>query len=354
VETEHELWLSDDEEAPPAEEPEVADGGNGQVHDLPKLSFPLPTICANDLLLKDWPEPPWLVPGILPVGLCYLAGKPKVGKSWLGLQLAQAVCTGGSFLGVGVKPAPVLYLALEDSPRRLQQRMRVQMWPAGKGVAEFIGARGARNIGALNKGGTARLIEAIRVTGYRLVVVDTLSRLFTGDQNDVSQVTAALGPLQQEAINLGAAILILDHHNKMGGANPFGKADEDYFDPVINILGSTAKAAICDCIWGLYRLNGKPGAILAVTGRDVDERRLVLTHDRVTQCWQSEGDSDMVKVTKSRSEILKVVADLKRASCAEIAEAMDRNRGTVYKMLQELVAGGLLDRDEDDYVLPDD
>jgi hypothetical protein len=345
-------WILEDDELPPAEEPEKADGGNGHAHEIPKLSFPLPTICANDLLLKEWPEPPWLVPGILPVGLCYLAGKPKVGKSWLGLQLAQAVCTGGSFLGVGVEPAPVLYLALEDSPRRLQQRMKAQMWTAGKGVANFIGARGARNIGPLNKGGTVRLIEAIRVAKYRLVVVDTLSRLFTGDQNDVSQVTAALGPLQQEAINLGAAVLILDHHNKMGGANPFGKADEDYYDPVINILGSTAKAAICDCIWGLYRQNGKPGAILAVTGRDVDERRIVLTHDRVTQCWQSEGDSDMVKVTKSRGEILNAVADLKRATCAELAEATGRNRGNVYKQLQELIAGGLIERDEDDYVLP--
>ena len=349
---ENELWLSDNDDAPPEEDLAVADGGNGQAHELPKLSFPLPTICANDLLLKDWPEPPWLVPGILPVGLCYLAGKPKVGKSWLGLQLAQAVCTGGNFLGVGVEPAPVLYLALEDSPRRLQQRMKAQMWQPGKGVAEFIGARGARNIGPLNKGGTARLIEAIRIVGYRLVVVDTLSRLFTGDQNDVSQVTAALGPLQQEAINLGAAVLVLDHHNKMGGANPYGGKEEDNYDPVLNILGSTAKAAICDCIWGLYRQNGKPGATLAITGRDVDERRLVLTHDRVTQCWQSEGDSDMVKVTKSRSEILSAVADMKRATCTELASATGRDRGNVHRQLQELIAGGLLERDGDDYVLP--
>ena len=349
---ENELWLSDNDEAPPAEEPETTDGGNGQTHETPRLSFPLPTICANDLLMKEWPEPPWLVPGILPVGLCYLAGKPKVGKSWLGLQLAQAVCTGGNFLGVDVESAPVLYLALEDSPRRLQQRMKAQMWQPGKGVADFIGTRGARNIGPLNRGGTARLIEAISVAKYRLVVVDTLSRLFTGDQNDVTQVTAALGPLQQAAINLGVAFLILDHHNKMGGANPYGGKEEDNYDPVLNILGSTAKAAICDCIWGLYRQNGKPGAILAITGRDVDERRLVLAHDRVTQCWQCEGESDMVKVTNSRSEILNAVADMKHASCTELASATGRDRGNVHRQLQELIAGGLLERDGDDYVLP--
>jgi DNA-binding IclR family transcriptional regulator len=60
----------------------------------------------------------------------------------------------------------------------------------------------------------------------------------------------------------------------------------------------------------------------------------------------------MVKVTKSRGEILNAVADLKRATCAELAEATGRNRGNVYKQLQELIAGGLIERDDDDYVLP--
>lgn len=60
----------------------------------------------------------------------------------------------------------------------------------------------------------------------------------------------------------------------------------------------------------------------------------------------------MVKVTKSRSEILKVVADMKRVSCAELAKATGRDRGNVYKQLQDLIAGGLLERDDDDYVLP--
>ena len=36
----------------------------------------------------------WAVPGILPEGVCILAGKPKVGKSWLALDLALAVGAG--------------------------------------------------------------------------------------------------------------------------------------------------------------------------------------------------------------------------------------------------------------------
>jgi hypothetical protein len=55
-----------------------------------------------ELLAADFPEPRWAVPGLVPVGLCILAGRPKVGKSWLALQLACAVATDGHFLGEGV------------------------------------------------------------------------------------------------------------------------------------------------------------------------------------------------------------------------------------------------------------
>ena len=55
-----------------------------------------------------------------------MAGAPKLGKSWLGLGLAIAVASGGYALGkVGVVQGDVLYLALEDNARRLQDRLRL-------------------------------------------------------------------------------------------------------------------------------------------------------------------------------------------------------------------------------------
>lgn len=54
-----------------------------------------------------------------------LAGPPKIGKSWLALGLAVAVATGGKALGtIDVTTGAALYLALEDTPRRLQARLR--------------------------------------------------------------------------------------------------------------------------------------------------------------------------------------------------------------------------------------
>ena len=63
-----------------------------------------------------------LVDGLLAPGLYILGGSPKVGKSWMALQLCLAVCGGGAFLGRATRKSEVLYLALEDGPQRLHSR----------------------------------------------------------------------------------------------------------------------------------------------------------------------------------------------------------------------------------------
>ncbi|MCH8167158.1 MAG: AAA family ATPase [Proteobacteria bacterium] len=69
------------------------------------------TFNAADLQGMKFPPINWVVPDILPEGLTIFAGKPKVGKSWLALDMALAVAGGGSVLGRECLPGPVLYLA---------------------------------------------------------------------------------------------------------------------------------------------------------------------------------------------------------------------------------------------------
>src|SRR5262249_39330770 len=67
----------------------------------------------------------WVVPDIIPAeGVTLLSSKPKFGKSWFVYDLCIA-CTMDRFTLGTIKPAQgdVLYLALEDSKRRLQRRM---------------------------------------------------------------------------------------------------------------------------------------------------------------------------------------------------------------------------------------
>ena len=81
-------------------------------------------VTASDLQHRSYPEVGWVLPGLVPEGLSLLVGRPKVGKSWLALDLALAVASGGTCLGVELEePADVLYCALEDNERRLRSRI---------------------------------------------------------------------------------------------------------------------------------------------------------------------------------------------------------------------------------------
>ena len=78
----------------------------------------------------------YVVPGIIVEGLTLLAGKPKLGKSWLLLHAAAAVAGADSSFTLGVQcvEGDVLYCALEDNLRRLQSRLTKllgisQDWP---------------------------------------------------------------------------------------------------------------------------------------------------------------------------------------------------------------------------------
>ena len=82
-------------------------------------------ITAAELSHKEFPELVQHVFGIIIEGFGIVAGPPKLGKSFFTLVIALAVSAGGYAFGkVKCAPRPVLLLALEDSERRLQTRIR--------------------------------------------------------------------------------------------------------------------------------------------------------------------------------------------------------------------------------------
>src|SRR5262249_1880855 len=94
---------------------------------------------AKELQSMRFPPLSWIIPNIIPAEAgTLLCSKPKFGKSWLAYDLCSACTTDGYTLG-NIKPAQgsVLYLALEDSKRRLQRRMTKLLgafrapWPGG-------------------------------------------------------------------------------------------------------------------------------------------------------------------------------------------------------------------------------
>jgi hypothetical protein len=298
---------------------------------------PLKLIESSDLLRREFKPPVWIVPAYLPAGLTILAGRPKVGKSWLALQICQAVAHAGKVFDKDIERGRVLYLALEDHARRLQNRMQAQGWPADTVGVDFMLADSFREqVGHLNSGGGLRLAKHIREKGYRLVVVDTLSRALKGDQKDESDMTAAIAPLQETALALEIAIVLVDHHKK-----PMGAADPN---PIDDILGSTAKGAVADATWGLYKEQGKRGAKLAIIGRDVDEVTLKLVFDIELHCWQCEGEAYEIEKTERRQEILDALKLLVRAQLKDVTDAIGQPKSHTHYRLQDLVNAGLVIR----------
>lgn len=66
----------------------------------------------------------------LPEGFSVLAGRQKLGKTWLAIDWAVAIATGGVAMGcIPVEAGHVLYVDLENGPRRIQRRIRA-LFPA--------------------------------------------------------------------------------------------------------------------------------------------------------------------------------------------------------------------------------
>lgn len=295
------------------------------------------TWSLDELLAEQFPEPRWAVPSLLPVGLSILAGRPKVGKSWLALQIALAVSAGGYALGRKVERGRSLFIALEDSPRRLQSRL-LDMGAAAGGNLDIV-----TDWPPLLQGGLLEL-ETVAAR-YDLVCIDTLSRLAAGlDQDDISEMTATFGQLQQIALNSDAALLFNDHHRKASvmGANV-----------VDDVMGSTGKAAVADCIWGLYKQQGKRGADLRVTGRDLDEQTLHLVQDRTTHAWQVDQSAGDDHLTPQRAELVKLIAEMGGATLNDLVEATGRNKGTIHRQLVELEGLGKVVNEMGVWILKD-
>ena len=83
----------------------------------------LAVIDSETLMKSEFRERRFCVETLLPQWLCMLAGAPKIGKSWMALDLALHVAKGEALWGLKVHPGTVLYLCLEDGNGRIHDRL---------------------------------------------------------------------------------------------------------------------------------------------------------------------------------------------------------------------------------------
>jgi len=280
-------------------------------------------VTAADLMAAELPPVRWGVRGVLPEGVTLLAGKPKLGKSWLALGLCVAVAAGGVALGTRqVEQGDVLYLALEDNRRRLQKRLgKMLCGPAPEGLEI------STSWPKLDEGG----VEALGAwlgehPEARLIVVDTLAKIRprTRGQNVYQDDYAALEELLPLAAEHEVAIMVVHHTRKMAAA-----------DPLDEISGSTGLTGGVDGVLVLKRDRGKADAVLHVDGRDIEEpAEYALKWDAETAGWTIVGDAGEYRMSEERKDIIGVLVEAGEfLSPGEVADVLGKPRNTIKQRL---------------------
>ncbi|BDY32999.1 AAA family ATPase [Mycolicibacterium mageritense] len=223
---------------------------------------PLAGIFTADMIGDDEGEPLVVhIPNMLTAGYSMIGGSPKVGKSWLVLDLALACAAGGLAMGqVSVEPRAVLYLALEDGKRRIRHRMNQLRHGKPKNLSIITELQpGCTGLGTIN----AWLARHTDDEHPPLVIVDTLATIqppMATNSTNAYTLDYEFGRQMKQAADKvpGAAILAV-HHNRKGDAVDF----------IHKLSGSVGVTAACDNILALSRDRGSDTATLSVTGKDL-------------------------------------------------------------------------------------
>jgi hypothetical protein len=273
-------------------------------------------ITDAELWAKTFPPVRWAVPGFIPEGVTILAGSPKIGKSWLALGVAAAVASGGIALGTTpVEQGEVLYLALEDSQRRLQQRLQCVMpLPCDRptGHLHFV-----TEWPRFHLGGAERLEAWLTAHPHaRLVIIDTLEKIRPRTASlDRHLYTAdyIVGDLLTPLSKQHAVSILLIHHTRKAIA-------DDPLDLVSGTLGLTGGV---DGVMVLRRQRGQADAFLYVTGRDIEEEKdYALSWDAKTTTWAIKGDARDYAGSEERLEIIELLREHGALNIREMVELL--------------------------------
>ena len=305
-----------------------------------------PTIITAAELQHRVMEPlKWVVPGYVPEGFTLLSGRPKIGKSWLNLDIALGVARGSKCLGtIRCEKGDVLYLALEDNERRLKSRIDKltgvivtagstaigrEEWPANLYLTPEWPRADAGGLKLIEE-----WIDAHPAT--RLVIVDVLAmfRAAANRSSAYEQDYAAIKGLQDIASRRRIGI-IGTHHNRKSASE-----SGDPFDLVSGTLGMTGGADA-----GLILDRNSQGTTLYVRGRDIDEKESAVMFDKLSCRWRVLGEASEVRRSDERKKILELLAEADEPmSPVRIAAGTGMTKGNVERLIGKMVSAGELEK----------
>ena len=240
-----------------------------------KMNHPLITVDGRTLMDRPLEPPNFVVDTLISQGLHILAGSPKVGKSWLALWLAVTVAKGEPVWNMTTKQGTTLYLCLEDSVLRIQNRLFEITEDAPSSVhfcteCDLIGQGLEEQVDAF----VAAHPDTV------LVIIDTLQMVRPIHDATYANDYRDLSVLKRLADKHGIAILLIHHLRK--------EKAEDVFH---RISGTTAISGAVDSSFTLVEeKRGSGKARLTCVGRDIEYRELELERSG-DNVWQLVSDS---------------------------------------------------------------
>ena len=212
----------------------------------------------------------YVVDGLLAQGLYILAGAPKVGKSWLALDMCLSIAKGEKVLSQETTQGTALYLCLEDSFQRIQNRL-YELTDEPVENLHFVIL--SDTIGK----GLEEQIEQFKSehSDLKVVFIDTLQMIRSETDSNYGSDYKELSILKSLADKLEAAIVVVHHTRKCSDSDPFNM-----------ISGSTG---ISGCVDGSMVLieskRGSRTAKLHCVGRDIENAEINLQFDSDLKKW---------------------------------------------------------------------
>ena len=207
----------------------------------------------------------FVVEGLLAQGLYILAGAPKVGKSWLALDMCLSIAKGEKVLGQKTTQGTALYLCLEDSYVRIQNRLYEITDEPTERLHFVIMSESIGN-------GLEEQIEQFKSehSDLKVVFIDTLQMIRESTDNGYGSDYKELSVLKSLADKLGIAIVVVHHTRKCSDSDPFNM-----------ISGSTGLSGCVDGSMVLVETKrGSRNAKLHCVGRDIENQEINLVFEK--------------------------------------------------------------------------
>ncbi len=229
------------------------------------------TVNCEEIMTQPLKPIEFVVDNLISQGLFILAGAPKIGKSWLALDICLSVAKGESVLNAATKQGAALYLCLEDSRIRIQNRL-YEMTDEPTEHLHF--ALLANSIGS----GLEEQIENFISDHHdtKIIFIDTLQKI-RSNSPDCTYATdyRELSVLKSIADKHSVAIVLVHHLRKTKDADPF------------NMISGTT--GLSGCVDGSFVLSeskrGSRNAILYCVGRDIENCEIELKFNSENHRW---------------------------------------------------------------------